>query len=119
MEIDPVHRGEFYYEVYPTTPWNYGLIDVPEDKLNEAYNVIRNEMTDYPWNLENVPIEIKTKGRRILGWGLYNETAGPLPYSIPHAQPMGEEETVTLIPYGCSTLRIAEFPLIGEYSVMK
>ncbi|MBS3777450.1 MAG: hypothetical protein KGY70_19805, partial [Bacteroidales bacterium] len=64
-------------------------------------------------------VEIKTKAKRIKDWKLYNESAGPLPYSIQYGQRTGEEETVTLIPYGCSALRISEFPLAGDYSVMR
>jgi Beta-L-arabinofuranosidase, GH127 catalytic domain/Beta-L-arabinofuranosidase, GH127 middle domain len=117
---DKVHGGKYFYEVLPTTAWNYGLVDVPSDKLNEVYEVSgKQKMEVYPWNLKNAPLEIKVKARKISGWKLYNETSGPLPYSLPFAQPMGEEEIVTLIPYGCSTLRIAEFPLIGRYSVIQ
>ncbi len=115
------HYGDYYYEVTPTDPWNYGLIDIPEEQLNDAYEIIwKEEISEFPWNLENAPIAIKAPAKKMPLWTLYNESAGPLPYSIQHGQvTAAEEEIVTLIPYGCSTLRIAEFPLIGDYSIMK
>ena len=55
----------------------------------------------------------RPKGKRIPEWQLYNETAGPLPHSRPQIHLAGEpSEDITLVPYGCSTLRITEFPVV-------
>ncbi len=118
---DPERYGDYYYEVTPQSPWNYGLIDVAEDKIRDQYELIRNQNNDsFPWNPENTPLEIKTKARRMLNWELYNGSAGPLPYSNKYGAKTGDEmETITLIPYGCSSLRISEFPLVGNYHVMR
>lgn len=118
---DPETFGDYYYEVTAASPWNYGLLDFPLEEISANYEIVRNEMTsDFPWNQENNPIEIKAKAKRLPEWRLYNNNAGPLPYSIQYNQATGDEvETVTLIPYGCSGLRIAEFPLIGKYSIME
>ena len=35
----------------------------------------------YFWNQESAPIEIKVKAKKIPSWTLYNEMAGPQPYS--------------------------------------
>src|SRR3712207_9422325 len=74
--------GETYYEVLPKTPWNYGLIQVPDEQIEQAFMVVKKEnATLYPWNLENAPIEIKVKAKRIPSWNLYNDMAGPIPRS--------------------------------------
>lgn len=113
---DPIDYGNVYYEVLPTDPWNYGLVEVPKEKFIEAFTVIKKDsVSTHPWNIQNAPIEIKAPAKRIPRWTLYNESAGPLPYSVTWGNLTTEnEEVVSLIPYGCTTLRITEFPLIHK-----
>jgi len=106
--------GEWYYEVHPTTPWNYCLIEetLKDENIEKEFVVIQKENNgDYPWRTESAPIEIKAKGKRMEAWKLYNESAGPLPFSVQYQAKMGDTEAITLIPYGCTTLRITEFPV--------
>lgn len=107
--------GDWYYEVRPTTPWNYCLLEKNLKDLNDgvSFTITKKEgySGKYPWNLENTPIEIKTKGRRMNIWKLYNDNAGPLPYSVQDQADLMPEEDIFLIPYGCTTLRITEFPI--------
>lgn len=70
---DPVDYGPVYNELRPTTPWNYGLILTPDNKLEEQYKwELVKPVSAYPWNPENAPVQIKAKARRIPSWGLYN-----------------------------------------------
>lgn len=112
---DAAQYGDHYYEVLPTTPWNYGLIHVPDAKLAESYTVEKKgTVTNYPWNLDNAPILIKAKAKRIPGWQLYNEMTGPIPYSIAYNLKTDDDiEEITLVPYGCTQLRISQFPVIA------
>ncbi|QHS57746.1 hypothetical protein GWR56_20160 [Mucilaginibacter sp. 14171R-50] len=114
--VDADVYGDSYTEIRPTTPWNYGLIKTADNKLDENYKVEDvKAVSSYPWSQANAPIQLKTKGRRIPSWQLYNNMAGPLPFStIWNFETAKEEEELTLIPYGCTRLRISQFPLIEK-----
>jgi DUF1680 family protein len=115
-EKDPVEYGESYFEVFPTTPWNYGLVQVPADQFETSFTVNRrNEVSNYPWNPDQAPIELKVAARKIPSWQLYNGMTGPIPYSITYGlETENDIEHVTLIPYGCTNLHISQFPVIGR-----
>ena len=112
--------GKDYWEVYPESPWNYGLIDPAGKNLSDCFEVAVDERLmegDWYWNPESAPVSIRAKAKRIPSWTLYNGMAGPQPYSRMIYGPDTKdvpEESVVLIPYGCTTLRISEFPIIKE-----
>lgn len=105
--------GDWYYEVYPTSPWNYCLVEdnIKKENLEKSFKVVEKPLSGYPWSLRNAPIEIHAKGRRINEWAMYNGSAGPQPYSTQYQLETLPEEDIVLIPYGCTTLRITEFPV--------
>jgi DUF1680 family protein len=104
-----------YSEVRPLDPWNYGLLEsaVLDPKSGFEFVAAPARAGAYPWNLDNAPVSLSTRGKIIPDWTLYREMAGPLPHSLPleHLRDR-EPEEITLIPYGCSTLRITEFPVV-------
>ena len=113
---DTLDYGNTYYEVRPGSPWNYGLVEAGNDKLNENFTIEKTNATgNYPWNLASAPIIIKTKARRIPSWQLYNGMAGPMPYThIYGIEASKQQEQIILVPYGCTQLRISEFPVVGK-----
>ncbi len=106
--------GEFT-EIYPVDDWNYGLLRFDRDDINQSVRVVeKNWDGSYPWNLENAPIELMVKGTKLSEWKLV-KGAPVFPRSINETTQMPKNsviEEITLVPYGCSTLRITEFPTI-------
>jgi len=114
-EKDKNQYGEWYYEVTTDSPWNYAFMNdqVRQEKLHDNFVVEKNtSISEYPWTLEDAPIKIKAKARKMSNWTMNRGSTGTIPYSVQHHdQPEPEEYDIELIPYGCTTLRITEFPV--------
>jgi len=101
-------------EVYPTTPWNYGLVLDPKTPA-ASLELVRTESPGVaqPFTPENAPIRIRAQAKKIRAWTLDRTgLAGKLqPSPVRSDEPL---ETVTLIPMGAARLRITAFPTIGS-----
>jgi hypothetical protein len=109
-----------YFCVYPLGKWNYGI---PAKVVSDPANNIEfrktagsaQAKTGFVWNLAHVPGELITTGRRIPSWQLLNDVA-PIPVTDRNGLFKGEVndsvETITLVPYGFTKVRIVAFPIV-------
>ena len=102
------------WEVFPTSPWNYGLI-IDETNPSKSFDVVRKDgpLPSQPFTPENSPILIKAQGRKIPAWQMdHLGLVGLLQESPAFSdEPI---ETLTLIPMGATRLRISSFPTVSN-----
>lgn len=103
-----------YFEVHPVGPWNFGILESAVANPGASFEFVRTDRRpDYPWTLKHASLALKVSGKRIPEWQLYSNMPGPLPHSRPWTTLENQEpQKLTLIPYGCTRLRITEFPVV-------
>ena len=121
VNADKPHRelphGDF--EVRPTTPWNYGLV-VNDRDPGASLRFEERPVGERPFSPDGAGVVATARGRRISRWKIVNGWAGELsPADVAQADPNAVQwdqpvETITLIPYGCTNIRITEFPKVRE-----
>jgi hypothetical protein len=113
VNADKPHRelphGDF--EVRPASSWNYGLILDPADP-EAGLTFEERPVGNTPFSPDGAGMSVRVRGRRLPDWGLRHGWADEIA-SGPHAS--GEPvEDLTLIPYGCTNIRVTEFPRLTE-----
>jgi len=97
------------HELHPTTPWNYALL-LDDENPSASVTFEMRPVGDCPFSPDGAPVVARVTGRRLPGWDIAHNAAAPPPQS-----PVGPDtssEPLTLIPYGCTNLRVTEFPVL-------
>ena len=94
------------YSITGKSEWQYALADT-------ALCLSESEVGDVPFSEKYPPVKL-TACLCPIDWG-YEEGYTTVARSAPRSKnPTGEAREMTLIPYGCTTLRITEMPKIKE-----
>lgn len=94
------------YEYIPQSDWNYGF-------AGGSLKLIRNEISDIPFSSENPPLTVKAKMAKI-DWGLedgFETVCAKVPMND---EAVGDDEEISLYPYGCAKLRMTEMPFVKK-----
>lgn len=98
------------WEIFPTTPWNYGLVMNTTDAA--GLRVDQKPVGDVPFSPTTPAVAIRVTGRKVPEWQLEEGSAGTLPQSpVISTEP---DEPLMLVPYGAVRLRVTVFPRIDD-----
>ena len=111
----PIHRDKpgrepphGDWDVQSPSAWNYALA-LPESHPESAFSFAESPIPESVFTADAPPVTGTVLGRRVPEWHAAQGSAAPPPDSpVAVATPA---EALTLVPYGCARLRIAEFPV--------
>ncbi|HVU32840.1 MAG TPA: beta-L-arabinofuranosidase domain-containing protein, partial [Opitutaceae bacterium] len=98
------------WEIWPASPWNYGLVLQP-GPADASFKLVERPWPadDRPFTQAGAPLVIEATGRRIPEWQLDAQGLVGVLQASP-ALTREPAEHITLIPMGAARLRISAFP---------
>ena len=125
------YKGSVDWTIRPLTAWNYalllektdpaGMIDVNHYPIYQypfadvgdlIYNQNKERYDKWP---HQAPIVLTMKGLLVPEWKITGNSAGAPPKGP--FKTSGEAQQIQLVPYACTRLRIAEFPVVYQTAV--
>lgn len=119
------------WNLYPASAWNYALA-LNSRNLRDNVEVVHLPASIDPWSIDSAPSELRVPARRIRNWKIVKKKkiiaelvpgakttklTGDFGFTptLPSPETIAKRsakkvETVTLVPYGCTKLRISVFP---------
>jgi hypothetical protein len=91
------------YEIFPESPWNYGF-------AGDCFKVSEKPIGEYPFCAKDAPVEI-TASLSPIDWP---EEYGVCAVTPTSRKALGEARDVRMIPYGTTTLRMTEMPVVEK-----
>jgi DUF1680 family protein len=100
------------YEVRPLSTWQYAL-DIDEERLHESIDFEEHPIGDCPFSPNGAPVSARVMAMPIQ-WNIQHGWAGNTPVSPVDKERFTSDmlKQLMLIPYGCTNLRITEFPTL-------
>jgi len=92
------------WEIRPTGPWNFALN--PATPVSRAESDMRFPV----FSPENAPVSLTVEGHSLPQWKEENGSTEEISADL--LTEVGPAESLRLIPFGCTNLRIAEFPVV-------
>ena len=99
------------WEVRPDGEWNYGLL-VDQNSPEKSLSFEEYPMGEKPFSPEGSPVRAAVWGRKIPNWAMRHGWADETP--PPPVESVEPKERLELIPYGCTNIRITEFPQLKK-----
>jgi len=101
-------HGDF--EVRPASDWNYGLA-LRNGQVESGIHFEERPVGERPFSPEGAGMAARVSGRQIENWKLEHGWAGEFGPGVREStEPLRE---LTLIPYGCTNIRVTEFPRVA------
>ena len=97
------------YAFYNLSQWRNSPI-IRKDGTLEVLKTVSGENFKSPFDAEHPPFEIEVAAVPVANWEEKDGDAGKIPKKAVYT----EQKTMTLVPYGATVVRIAQFPQIKQ-----